>query len=176
MPVKISPFTRKFCKMMEGAEELAEFERLEAEAFDAYIEAISKEEEDIVNPIVFGPNPFYELELKSLHRLAFAVADNPFMKTDTAKYYPEIHVILSDGTLVATISPDNKTDSNFGSSMYVDNFRDDHLRINDDRKVRLTLSDFSDRRDMMIILTVRVNDIKGQGIDKNAYKQAWYRL
>ena len=98
------------------------------------------------------------------------------MKTDTAKYYPEIHVILADGTIMATISPNQKSNANFGSSMYVDNFRDDRLKINDDRKVRLTLSDFKDRRDMMIILTVRVNDIKGKSVNKDAYKQAWYRL
>ena len=105
----ISPFSRKFIKMMEGAEELEEFEKTEAEAFDQYIEAITNEQEDAVNPVTFGPNPFYELELKSLHRLAFAVADNPFMKTDSAMYYPEIHVILADGTLVTTISPNNRS-------------------------------------------------------------------
>jgi len=93
--------------------------------------------------------------------LAFSVADNPFMKTDMAKYYPEVHVVLADGTLMASITPNNKNDPNFGSSFYMDNFRDDHLKINDDRKVRLTLSDFKDRRDMMILLTVRMNDLKG---------------
>jgi len=175
-PVKQSPFTRKFLKMIEGPEVLAEFDaRIEAET-DAYIEAIGKEEEDLVDPIVFEPNPFYELELKSLHRLAFAVADNPFMKTDSPMYYPEVHVVLADGSLMATISPTNKNDPNFGSSFYMDNFRDEHLKINDDRKVRLTLSDFKDRRDMMILLTVRVNNTKGQSIDKNLFKQAWFRL
>ena len=58
----------------------------------------------------------------------------------------------------------------------MDNFRDEHLKINDDRKVRVTLSDFKDRRDMMILLTVRMNDLKGQNVDKSAYSQAWYRL
>lgn len=98
-PVKISPFSRKLVKFLEGPEELAEFERAEAEAYDSYIDAISKEDEDVEDPIKFGPNPFYELELKALHRLAFSVADNPFMKTDSAKYYPEVHVCLADGTL-----------------------------------------------------------------------------
>ena len=60
--------------------------------------------------------------------------------------------------------------------MYLDNFRDDRLKINDDRKVRLTLSDFKDRRDLMIILTVRMNELKGKSVNKDAYKQAWYRL
>ena len=146
---------------MEGSEVLAEFEKEQNEKFETYIAAITNEEPDIVDPIVYEPNPFEELELKSLHRLAFAVADNPFMKTDISKYYPEIHVVLSDGSLNATISPNNKNDPNFGSSYYMDNFRDDHLKINDDRKVRLTLSDFKDKRDMMILLTVRMNDIKG---------------
>lgn len=51
----------------------------------------------------------------------------------------------------------------------MDNFRDDHLKINDDRKVRLTLSDFKDRRDMMILLTVRMNDLKTTATDKNTF-------
>ena len=51
----------------------------------------------------------------------------------------------------------------------MDNFRDEHLKINDDRKVRITLSDFKDRRDMMILLTVRMNDLKGQNVDKSAF-------
>ena len=173
---KVSAFTRKFIKLMQGRQELEEFEAKEAEAFDQYIEAITKEEDDAADPVVFGPNPFYELELRSLHRLAFTVADNPFMKTDMAKYYPEIHVILSDGTLVTTISPTNKNDASFGSSFYMDNFRDDHLKVNDDRKVRLTLSDFKDRRDMMILLTVRTNELKGVASNAATFAQAWYRL
>ena len=98
-PGKISPFTRKFQMFMEGAEKLEEFERSEAEEFDKYIQAITDENDDAVDPVVYGPNPFYELELRSLSRLSFAVADNPFMKTDTAKYFPEVHVILADGTI-----------------------------------------------------------------------------
>lgn len=39
-PVKMSPFTRKFIKLMDGPSELEEFERNEAEAFDQYIEGI----------------------------------------------------------------------------------------------------------------------------------------
>lgn len=58
----------------------------------------------------------------------------------------------------------------------MENFRDDKLRINDDRKVRLTLSDFKDRRDMMILLTVRSNDLKGVAADSSFFKQAWFRL
>ena len=58
----------------------------------------------------------------------------------------------------------------------MDNFRDEHLKINDDRKVRITLSDFKDRRDMMILLTVRMNDLKGMNASKSAYNSAWYRL
>ena len=58
----------------------------------------------------------------------------------------------------------------------MDNFRDEHLKINDDRKVRVTLSDFKDRRDMMILLTVRMNDLKGQKANKSAFEKAWYRL
>ena len=43
--------------------------------------------------------------------MAFAVADNPFLKTDVAKYYPEIHVVQADGEVVTTISPSYKQDA-----------------------------------------------------------------
>lgn len=49
----------------------------------------------------------------------------------------------------------------------MENFRDEHLKINDDRKVRLTLSDFKDKRDVMLLLTVRMNDVKNT--DKKAF-------
>ncbi len=92
------------------------------------------------------------------------------MKTDLAKFYPEIHVVLGDGTIVASIGPNNRSHKDFGTSVYMENFRDDKLRINDDRKVRLTLSDFKDRRDMMILLTVRSNDLKGVAADPSLFK------
>ena len=74
--------------------------------------------------------------------MAFAVADNPFLKTDVARYFPEIHVITADGTVAASIGPKNKSCAKYGSSVYTEGFRDDRLKINDDRKVKLTLSDF----------------------------------
>ena len=84
---------------------LEAFEKQEAEKFEEYVTAIQQEDENPINPIVYPKNDFYEIELKSLHRLAFAVADNPFLKTDTAKYYPEIHVVQADGEVVTSISP-----------------------------------------------------------------------
>ena len=104
-PVKQSPFTRKFVQLLEGPEVLEAFEKQEAEKFEEYVTAIQQEDENPINPIVYPKNDFYEIELKSLHRLAFAVADNPFLKTDTAKYYPEIHVVQADGEVVTSISP-----------------------------------------------------------------------
>ena len=91
--------------MLEGPEVLDAFEKQEAEKFEEYVSAIQQEDENPINPVVYPKNEFYELELKSLHRLAFAVADNPFLKSDVAKYYPEIHVVQSDGEVVATINP-----------------------------------------------------------------------
>ena len=48
--------------------------------------------------------------------------------------------------------------------MFCSDFRDEKLKINDDRKVKLTLSDFNDK-DTMIILTVRANDVSGEKIE-----------
>ena len=107
----MTPFTNRLNKYIDmSAEELAEYEKAQSDAMDAYVENLTKDEpeEDYPNPMVYGPSPFYELELKSLHRLAFAVADNPFMKTDVTRYYPEVHIITADGTVCASIGPKNK--------------------------------------------------------------------
>lgn len=110
-----------------------------------------------------------------MQRISFAVADNPFIKADVEKFYPEIHVISGKGELLTTISPSNKACDKFGNSMFCSDFRDDKLKINDDRKVKLTLSDFYDK-DTMILLTVRSNDMTGEKFDPAVYKDAWFRL
>lgn len=108
--VPVTPFTKKFTKMMDGS--LEEFEAVEKEAFDKYIEGFKDEtlEEGSTYPIEFPDNDNFELELQNLERLSFSVADNPFFKADVAKYYPECHVINGEtGHVMATINPTNKS-------------------------------------------------------------------
>ena len=93
-----------------------------------------------------------------MNNIAFAVSDNPFVKTDTPKCIPECFVI-ADGKCIGKIGPDCKMIEGFENSSYCDNFRDEALMINDDRKVKLTLSDF-DIPNVMILMTVRVNETK----------------
>lgn len=94
------------------------------------------------------------------------------MKTDTARYYPEVHIIDSEGSVLASIGPKNKQTSVFPASLYTEGFRDDNLKVNDDRKVKMTLSDY-EKDGTMILLTVRMHDVK-----KNAanFNEAWFRL
>jgi len=100
-PTVETGFSKKFNKLM--AEELEEFEKEEEEAFNSYVEQIAQAEDDadLEDPIKYEDNKFYELELKDLYRLSFAVADNPFMKVDAAKFYPEITIINGNGEVVA---------------------------------------------------------------------------
>ena len=174
-PCLETAFAQKFSKMM--AEELEEFQNQQDEDFEAYVEQIAKEEDenDLDNPIKFEPNQYQELELRDLHRIAFAVADSPFQKTDVSKYYPEIHIIGGNGDVVATISPSNKAHEKYGGSNYCENFRDEKLKINDDRKVKLTLSDFQEEN-TMILLTVKTNDLKKEKVKATDYAKAWFRL
>ena len=50
------------------------------------------------------------------------------------------------------------------SSIYTEGFRDDNLKINDDRKVKMTLSDF-EKDGTMLLLTVRMHDVKRDAAD-----------
>lgn len=48
-------------------------------------------------PVEFEDNPFYELELSTMNYISFSVADNPFMKAEVSKYYPEAIVLNEQG-------------------------------------------------------------------------------
>ena len=110
-PIDRTPFAHKFCQLMAGAAELAEAEENLQKACDEYIDKVENEQLDPEEPypFKFPKNDMYELELKDLQRLSFAVADNPFIKADVEKFYPEIHVISGNGEVLATISPTNKS-------------------------------------------------------------------
>ena len=60
---------------------------------------------DAVNPLKYGDNQYFELELRDLNKISFGVADSPFEKTEAAKFYPELHVINGEGKILATINP-----------------------------------------------------------------------
>lgn len=174
--VPVTPFTKKFSKMMDGS--LEAFETEENTQFAGYVERYMEEtlNEDAVTgkveecPITFPENNFFELELANLERLSFSVADNPFFKADVAKYYPECHVINGEtGVVMATINPFKKTSQQLTSLNYLDNFRDEKLKINDDRKIKFELENLKGSG-IMILLTVRTFDTRGEkGIKEGAY-------
>ena len=178
LPREKTPFTQKFSQLMSGTEALAEAEENLSKACDEYIDKIEQEQLDPESdpyPFKFDNNEFHELELNDLQRLSFGVADNPFIKADVEKFYPEIHVISGSGEVLATINPTSRSSNKFNASTFCDNFRDDKLKINDDRKVKLTLSDFQKERNIMILLTVRAFD-SNEKADPAQYREAWFRL
>jgi len=167
--VPVTPFTKKFDKFLNGS--LAEFEGEETKAFEEYVdrykeEALGDGEE---NPIQFPDNEHFEMELAQLERLSFSIADNPFFRADVAKYYPECHVINAEtGQVMATINPQSKGNAAFSSLAFLDNFRDEKLKINDDRKIKFELENLKSQG-IMIILTVRTFDTRGDKVKDGAY-------
>ena len=93
-------------------------------------------------PIVYQNNQFYDLELNTINHVAFAVADNPFFKMETEKYYPEAIIVNNQGQILSWLNA-NQTDSNgLAGIRYRSGFRDDKIRVNDDRKIEILLNDF----------------------------------
>ena len=93
VPSVVTPFTRKYLRLIDGS--LKEFEDEEREKYAVYIEKLEKEdlEESETNPIKYEDMPFFTCELTSLNRIAFSVADDPFYKSLRSKYYPEVLVV-----------------------------------------------------------------------------------
>jgi hypothetical protein len=120
---------------------LKEFEDEENEKFQAYVLKMENEEleADEKSPIIYEDTPFFNCELTSLNRIAFSVADDPFFKQMKGKYYPECVVYNAKGKVLAVVGPTSKTSDKYGLE-YFDDIREQHLKINDDRKVRITLS------------------------------------
>lgn len=168
MPIKETPFTRKFKKFLDGS--LAEFEAQEHEKFEGYLERYIDDslDEGETNPVKYEDNKFFEMELNALKKLSFAVADNPFFRANVAKYYPEVHVVNGEGIIIATIGPDSRSTEDFSNLCFAEDFRDDKLKVNDDRKVRFSLPDFKDE-ETCLFLTVRCFDTRKEFIKEGAH-------
>lgn len=174
MPV--TPFTKKFDKFLNGV--LNDVEAEESKAFEDYIDRYKEEalQEGEENPIQYPDNEHFEMELSQLERLSFSVADNPFFKADVAKYYPECHVVNAEtGSLMSTINPTAKSSQQLASLAFLDNFRDEKLKINDDRKIKFELENLKGQG-VMFFLTVKTFDTRGEKVKEGAYDQAWFRL
>jgi len=165
----ITPVARKFQLLMDG--KLEEFEREEHEKFEAYLDRFIDDalEEGEVCPIEFPENHFYELELNQISYVSFAVADNPFFKNEISKYYPEAIVLNQQGDIITHIQPFEFNDGSFVAAgfenpfenlRYRSNFRDDKIRVNDDRKIEFVLDEFTEPG-MQIVFFVRSFDLRG---------------
>ena len=121
--------------------------------------------------------PFFHCDLTGgLSRLAFSTADDPFYKTSESKYYPEAVVFNSKGEILTRVNPDNRSSPEYHMS-YLDDVRDNVLKINDDRKIQISFNQIKDEG-TMILLTVRQFVPKdGRVIGKDGeFDRAWFRL
>jgi hypothetical protein len=174
--VKETPFTKKFKLWLDGSLDQAEIE--EHEKFDAYIERFVEDqlEEGEHNPVTFNDNDNQELILNDIETVGWSVANNPFQKLDTEKYYPGATVMDKEGNILAHFSPNSAESADFPNCRARANFRDNKIRVNDDRKVSLHLGDFKDAG-IQILLTVRTFDLREAGdLPDNMFNEAWFRL
>lgn len=57
------------------------------------------------------------------------------------------------------------------------NFRDDKIRINDDRKIEMQLSDFNEDASVQVLLMVKTFDLRRErDLPENMHNEAWFRL
>lgn len=127
-----------------------------------------------MNPVVYEKNPFTEFELSTMQRISFSVADDPFLKNEVAKYYPQIYVFNEGGDVISEVSAHNRRDAKHGIE-YMEDFRDAKVKINDDRKIKITLPEIKDSN-AMILLTVRTFDLRKETVAPGQYDKAWFRL
>ena len=174
VPSTITPFARKYTRLIEG--NLKEFEEEEREKFEGYIQRFENEdlEEGETNPIVYEDMPYFTCELTCLNRIAFSVADDPFYKSLRGKYYPELLVTNKKAKLLAKVGPDNQKSEKHGLEFCSD-FREPSLKLNDDRKVKIQLNALT-KPGTMILLTVKCWDLAKSPPKEGEFDRAWYRI
>lgn len=99
------------------------------------------------------PEEIFHVDISSsMSKLAFATADDPFYKLSTARYYPEALVFNKSGALLHKVGPGNQTD---GPLSYQDDIRDPKLKINDDKKILISLRQMQEPG-TVVLLTVKM--------------------
>lgn len=132
--------------------------------------------------MVYESSPFFSCELSGLNRIAFAVADDPFYKSERAKYYPECIIISRKGKVIAKVNPylsDNeefqhRLSEKYGVS-YSEGGREPYLKLNDDRKVKIALSKLA-KEGRMVLFTVRCFDLRKSPPKEGEFDRAWFRI
>jgi hypothetical protein len=161
-------------RLLDGT--LDDFEIEEKEKFHSYVERLENEEleEGETNPVVYEDMPYFTCEFTNIHRIAFAVADDPFYKAFRSKFYPECIVMDIKGKIKAKINPHHTKSEKYGLE-YLEDFREPKLKLNDDKKIRITLSAMK-KPGLMILLTVRTTDLRKSPPKEGEFDRAWYRL
>ena len=174
VPYHISPFGRKYLKELDGT--LEEVEAVEKTAWEEYIDKYERDalEEGEQNPILFEDNPLFTFDMNNLNRVSFGVSDNPFYKSMQEKFFPEVVVISKDARVIARVNPNSTKNHEFGLE-YVDDFRDPKLKINDDKKIKIVLSQIKDKS-VMILFLVWTYDLRKENVDAQDFKHAQYRF
>lgn len=173
VPIPLTPFGKAYKLMREGT--LEETLSQEKAQFEEYITKLTEEaEEPLVNPIKYDDSEYFTCQLSGITRLAFSTADSPFHKTPYSKYYPECVIISRDGKILATVNPKEKKNAEYNMN-FVDDFRDPVLKINDDKKIQISLGSIKEEG-VMILLLVREYDLTGKKVTETEFDKAWFRL
>jgi hypothetical protein len=133
-------------------------------------------EEGAHNPVQYEDNEYEELVLNDMDHVAFAVANNPFYKLDTPKFYPEALVINKEGKILARIGECEADSDAFSALKFRTNFRDDKMRLNDDMKIEMKLSEFTDPSTMVVFMMKTYDLRKEKDLPENLFNEAWFRL
>ena len=132
-------------------------------------------EEGEINPIVFDEAIYPIYNVNTFNKIAFATADNPFYKPERNKYFPEVVIVDGEGNIKARMNPQNpEENTDFGLSFH-DDFRDQKLKMNDDKKIKLNLSKIWGD-DVMVLFLVKTYDLSANPPAEGEFGRSMFRL
>lgn len=180
-PVRLNEFSQRLRKYFDNKLEsyITEMES----RITSYIEKIRNEELDDQEddptpyPLTQSPSPYLTLDITSIGRIALTTADDPFFNLPPShkKYFPELVIYNQSGEIIEIVNESCLGIETKTHSEYEPNCRDSKLKINDDRKISISL--LLQKTATMVLLLIKSKDLSSfPDVNSSEFDRAQFRL
>ncbi|CAI2385825.1 unnamed protein product [Moneuplotes crassus] len=180
-PIRLNEFSLRLRKFFDN--KLDEYVSGVNEKVNSYIDKIKndelddEEEEKTPFPITFSESPHFTVDISSIERIALATADDPFFKLAPShqKYFPQMIIYNSKGEIIEILDETKLGVETITKGAYNPDCRDAKLKLNDDRRVTLSLLTQKDVQ--MVAFVIRSKDLSSNPeVKEKEFERAHFRL
>jgi len=180
-PIRLNEFSNRLRKLFD--DKLDEYVNKIESKIHSYIERIKnddldeQDDEPIPYPITYTNTSLLTYDVSNIGRVALSTSDDPFFNLPPShkKYFPELVIYNKHGEIIEIIDESKAGVETITNSEFEPNCRDTKLKINDDRKAKISLMLQKDVQ--MVLLVIRTKDLSQEkDINPREFDRAQFRL